>query len=359
MQARGSYNAFPSCLLRLTLLQSGRKKGYDEKVDTFQAMVLDKAGDQTKLELKQLHLEDLSEGEVTVRVAYSSVNFKDGIVALQNQFVESYPLVPGIDLAGTVIDSSDERFKAGDEVIVTSYQLGTGHSGGFSEIARVPAKWVVPLPEGLSLRESMILGTAGFTAALSVQRLEDNGLTPEQGPVLVAGATGGVGSIAVNILAKRGYEVVASTGKTNEEPYLKKIGAAQVIHRNDIIDAEQRPIREEKWAGAVDPVGGKTIQYILSTLKYGGSVATSGLTGGVEVSTTVIPFISRSINWLGIDSVECPMDQRVNVWNRLAGDFKPTSLHDEIVNEISLEQLPEVLARILEGKVRGRTLVKL
>jgi acrylyl-CoA reductase (NADPH) len=330
-----------------------------KNMNTFQAMVLDKIGDQTKLEIKQLRIDDLSEGEVTIRVAYSSVNFKDGAVAINNQFVESYPLVPGIDLAGTVIASTDKRFKTGDEVIVTSYKLGTGHSGGFSEVARVPAEWVVPLPEGLSLKEAMILGTAGFTAALSVQRLEDNKLEPDQGPVLVAGATGGVGSIAVNILAKRGYEVVASTGKSSEIDYLKELGAKHIINRNEIIDTDQTPIREEKWAGAIDPVGGKTLQYILSTLKYGGSVATCGLTGGVAVSTTVIPPISRGINWLGIDSVECPMDKRLKVWKRLGDDFKPTTLNKDLVNEISLKELPEVLTNILDGKVRGRTLVKL
>lgn len=330
-----------------------------KKMNTFQAMVLDKIGDQTKLEMKQLSMDDLPDGEVTIRVAYSSVNFKDGIVSIRNQFVESYPLVPGIDLAGTIIDSTDERFKTGDEVIVTSYKLGTGHFGGFSEMARVPAEWVVPLPKGLSLKEAMILGTAGFTAALSVQRLEDNELEPGQGPVLVAGATGGVGSIAVNILAKRGYEVVASTGKSNEEAYLKGLGAKQILNRYEIIDKDQTPIREEKWAGAIDPVGGKTLQYILSTLKYGGSVATCGLTGGIGVSTTVLPYISRGVNWLGIDSVECPMNKRLKVWNRLGDDLKPTKLNEDVVNEISLKELPGVLADILEGKVRGRTLVKL
>ena len=325
----------------------------------FQAMVLDKVNDQTKLEIKQLSIDDLPEGEVTIRVAYSSVNFKDGAVAILNKFVTSYPIVPGIDLAGTVIDSKDERFTTGDEVIVTSYELGTGHFGGFSEIARVPAEWVVPLPKGLSLKESMILGTAGFTAALAVQRLEDNGLEPSHGPVLVAGATGGVGSIAVNILAKKGYDVVASTGKLNQEQYLKGLGAKQIIHRDEIVDHDQAPMREEKWSGAVDPVGGKTLQYILSSLKYGGSVATCGFTGGMEVSTTVFPPISRGVNWLGIDSVQYPMKKRLEIWNRLADDLKPTTLNEEMVNEVSLKGLPELLGAILQGKVRGRTLVKL
>lgn len=345
-----------SCFFVLIL---DREERIVEKMNTFQAMVLDKVNDQTKLEIKQLSMDDLPEGEVIIRVAYSSVNFKDGIVAIQNQFVESYPLVPGIDLAGTILESTVERFKTGDKVIVTSYQLGTGHFGGFSEVARVPAEWVVPLPNGLSLKEAMVLGTAGFTAALSVHRLEENGLEPSQGPILVAGATGGVGSIAVNILAKRGYEVVASTGKSNEEAYLKGLGANQIINRNEIIDTELIPIREERWAGAIDPVGGKTLQYILSTLKYGGSVATCGLTGGIEVSTTVLPYISRGVNWLGIDSVEYPMNKRLKVWNRLGDDLKPTTLNEDVVNVISLKELPGVLANILEGKVRGRTLVKL
>lgn len=326
---------------------------------TFQALLLDKVNEQANLEVRPLNIDDLPQGEVTIKVAYSSVNFKDGLVAIRNQMVKSYPIVPGIDLAGTVIDSIDKRFKIGDEVIVTSYELGVNHFGGFSEIARVPAEWVVPLPKDLSLREAMILGTAGFTAALSVQRLEENGLEPSKGPVLVAGSTGGVGSIAVNILARKGYEVVASTGKSHEKAYLKELGASQVIHRNEIVDHDQKPLRKGKWAAAIDPVGGKTLQYILSTLKYGGSVATSGLTGGIEVSTTVFPFILNGVNLLGIDSVNCPMNKRLAVWNLLSDEWKPTALNKEIVNEISLNELPNVLANILDGKVRGRTIVKM
>ncbi|WP_090085514.1 acryloyl-CoA reductase [Lentibacillus persicus] len=327
-------------------------------MDTFKALVLDKKGEQTNLDIKQLQKDDLPDGDLTIRVAYSSVNFKDGMVAVNNQLVESYPLVPGIDLAGTVMGSQDNRFKEGDEVIVTSYELGTGHWGGFSEVARVPADWAVPLPEGLSLKEAMILGTAGFTAGLSVQRLEDNGLERGQGSVLVAGATGGVGSLAVNMLAKRGYDVTASTGKSDEKDYLKKIGASEVVDRHEVEDTEQKPVRRKQWAAAVDPVGGKTLQYILSTLDYGGSVATSGLTGGTDVATSVLPFISRGINWLGIDSVKCPMEKRRDVWQLLADDFKP-DMHDELVNEVTLEELPDVLRDIMESKVRGRTIVKL
>ncbi|GMK45199.1 NADPH:quinone oxidoreductase family protein [Paenibacillus glycanilyticus] len=329
-------------------------------MDHFRALVADNNGEEAPtLTIKNLTTADLPEGEVTVRVAYSSVNYKDGMVGIWGRMIKSYPHIPGIDLSGTVTESTDPRYKPGDEVIVTSYGLGVTHYGGYSELARVPASWVVPLPTGLTQREAMILGTAGFTAALSVQRLEDNGLTPEKGPVVVAGASGGVGSVAVNILAKRGYEVTASTGRLSEEAYLKELGAKHVIHRDELTETEQRPIRRPLWAAAVDPVGGKTLSYLLSTLQYGGSVATSGLTGGVEVETSVYPFILRGVNWLGIDSVECPMELRSRVWERLASDLKPTMLSNTIVNEIQLEQLPEELALILQGQVRGRTIVKL
>ncbi|WP_201008202.1 NADPH:quinone oxidoreductase family protein [Paenibacillus glycanilyticus] len=329
-------------------------------MDHFRALVADNNGEEAPtLTIKNLTTADLPEGEVTVRVAYSSVNYKDGMVGIWGRMIKSYPHIPGIDLSGTVTESTDPRYKPRDEVIVTSYGLGVTHYGGYSELARVPASWVVPLPAGLTQREAMILGTAGFTAALSVQRLEDNGLTPEKGPVVVAGASGGVGSVAVNILAKRGYEVTASTGRLSEEAYLKELGAKHVIHRDELTETEQRPIRRPLWAAAVDPVGGKTLSYLLSTLQYGGSIATSGLTGGVEVETSVYPFILRGVNWLGIDSVECPMELRSRVWERLASDLKPTMLSNTIVNEIQLEQLPEELALILQGQVRGRTIVKL
>ncbi|ACT03808.1 NADPH:quinone oxidoreductase family protein [Paenibacillus sp. JDR-2] len=329
-------------------------------MDHFRALVADNNGEEApKLAIKNLTIADLPEGEVTVRVTYSSVNYKDGMVGIWGRMIKSYPHIPGIDLSGTVAESTDPRYKPGDEVIVTSYGLGVTHHGGYSELARVPASWVVPLPSGLTQREAMILGTAGFTAALSVQRLEDNGLTPEKGPVVVAGASGGVGSVAVNILAKRGYEVTASTGRLSEEAYLKELGAKHVIHRDELTESERKPIRRPLWAAAVDPVGGKTLSYLLSTLQYGGSVATSGLTGGVEVETSVYPFILRGVNWLGIDSVECPMELRRRVWERLATDLKPTMLSNTIVKEIQLEQLPEELALILQGQVRGRTIVRL
>lgn len=333
----------------------GRVKG----MDNFRALVLDLKDGKPQLDLNHLTINDLPDGEVTIKVVYSSVNYKDAVVAIQNKFVESYPFIPGIDLAGTVIHSQDERFRSGDSVIVTSYGLGTSHYGGFSEVARVPAKWVVPLPDGLTLREAMILGTAGFTAALSVQRLEDNGLHPDNGPVLVTGATGGVGSVSVDILSKRGYYIEASTGKTSQYDYLRELGAKHIIHRDEIVETEQKHLREERWAGAVDPVGGPTLQFVLSKLQYGGSVASSGFTGGMDVSTSMLPFILRGVNLLGIDSVYCPMELRMKIWSRLATDLKPNNLNNTLVNEISLEEVPETLLTSIKGKMRGRTIVKL
>lgn len=325
----------------------------------FRALVVDKAEDSFSLEVKELTMEDLPEGEVTVRVAYSSVNYKDGLACIPNgRIVKSYPFVPGIDLAGTVTESRDARFREGDEVIVTGYELGVSHFGGFSEYARVPAEWVVPLPKGLSLKEAMAIGTAGFTAALSIQRLEENGLRPDGGPVIVTGATGGVGSTAVSMLSKLGYHVVASTGKRAEHEYLHTLGAKEILGRDEVTDTS-RPLQKERWAGAVDPVGGKTLAYLLSTTKYGGSVAVSGLTGGSDLVTTVFPFILRGVNLLGIDSVYCPMDVRKKLWERLASDLKPANLLESIGHETTLDGLPAATASILKGEIRGRTIVRL
>ncbi|WP_100372889.1 acrylyl-CoA reductase family protein [Bacillus sp. FJAT-45037] len=327
-------------------------------MNTFEAYMVDLVDGKTNLERKTIHSSDLGEGEVTIEVAYSSVNFKDGLATLPKQIIRNYPLIPGIDLSGTVIESTDDRFKKGDNVLATSYEIGVSHHGGFSELARVPADWVVPLPEGLSLKEAMVLGTAGFTAALSVQKLEDQGTTPADGPVLVTGATGGVGSVAVDILSKRGFDVHASTGKANEHNYLKELGASTILDRAELTPEDKKPMRREVYAAAVDPVGGETLAYVLSTLKYGGSVATSGLTGGHKVETTVYPFILRGINWLGVDSVYCPMELRKKIWDRLATDYKPNHLMKGIVNEITMDELPNTLSRILKGELRGRTIVK-
>ncbi len=326
----------------------------------FEALVVDRKGEDFYVGVKNLALRDLPDGDVTIRVAYSSVNYKDGLAAIPDgNIVKSYPFVPGIDLAGTVASSTDARFQVGEQVLVTSYDLGVSHYGGFSQYARVPAHWVVPLPAELSLREAMIFGTAGFTAALSIQRLEDNGLTPDSGPVLVSGATGGVGSLAILMLAKRGYHVVASTGKAEEYDYLKQLGAKEILTREEVSPEKIRPIDKQRWAGAVDPVGGRTLSYILSSTKYGGSVAVCGLTGGTSLPTTVFPFILRGVNLLGIDSGYCPMDTRVRLWERIAKDLKPQNSLSDIASDVTIHALPTVLAEILKGKVRGRLVVKL
>jgi acrylyl-CoA reductase (NADPH) len=327
---------------------------------SFQAFVVDKKEDHFTAETRTISLENLPEGNVVLKVLYSSVNYKDGLASIPNgKIVRTYPFVPGIDMAGVVLSSNDSRFHEGDEVIATSYEIGVSHYGGFSEMARIPGDWIVPLPAGLTLEETMIYGTAGFTAALSVHRLEENGMSPEQGKVLVTGATGGVGSIAVAILAKRGYHVVASTGKDSEHAFLKEIGAKEVVSRDEIVGEKVKPLDKQLWAGAVDPVGGKTLSAILSKMNYQGSVAVSGLTGGTDVATTVFPFILRGVNLLGIDSVNCPMETRKVIWNRMATDFKPDGLLEIIKNEVTLENLPQALAAILKGEARGRTIVKI
>jgi acrylyl-CoA reductase (NADPH) len=324
----------------------------------FRAFIVDKMDDHFSAKTKTITLNDLPEGNVIIKVQYSSVNYKDGLASIPTgKIVRSYPFVPGIDLAGVVVSSQDSRFDEGDEVIATSYEIGVSHYGGYSEYARIPGDWIVPLPEGLTLKEAMVYGTAGFTAALSVHRLEENGLTPDSGKVLVTGATGGVGSIAVAILAKRGYHVVASTGKESEHAFLKEIGAKEIVSREEIYGEKIKPLDKQLWAGAVDPVGGKTLAAILSKMTYNGSVSVSGLTGGTDVSTTVFPFILRGINLLGIDSVYCPMETRKVIWQRMASDFKPDSLLDTIKNEVTLNELPQSLSLILKGEMRGRTIV--
>jgi putative YhdH/YhfP family quinone oxidoreductase len=326
----------------------------------FRALMVRKDDENFSVQIEEITMDDLPQADVIIRVAYSSVNYKDGLASIPDgKIVKSYPFIPGIDLAGTVVGSLDKRFREGDEVIVTSYELGVSHFGGFSEYARVPGDWVVPLPEGLSLKEAMALGTAGFTAALSVQRLEENGLAPEKGPVMVTGATGGVGSSAVAMMAKLGYHVAASTGKSAEHDYLRQLGVKEIIPRTDLVPEKIRPLDKERWAGAVDPVGGRTLAYLLSTTKYGGSVAVSGLTGGAEVATTVFPFILRGVNLLGIDSVYCPMAPRLQLWQRMGADLKPDHLLESIGREITLEELPGALSSILKGEIRGRVIVRL
>lgn len=327
---------------------------------TFRAFIVEKTAEGFQAGLRELDRASLPEGEILVKVAYSGVNYKDGLASIaEGKVVRTYPMVPGIDLAGVVEKSSDARFKAGDEVIVTSYDLGVNHFGGFSEYARVKADWVIAKPQGLTLKEAMALGTAGFTAALAVNQLEKNGLNPGNGPVLVTGATGGAGSIALSILHNLGYQVAASTGKEAEHNYLRELGANEILDRAETSAESNRPLERERWAGSVDSVGGSTLAYLIRTTKYGGSVAAFGNTGGFNLNTTVLPFILRGVNLLGIDSVLCPMELRRELWQRLASDYKPTKLLSHIGQEISFEELPEALARILKGGARGHTIVKI
>jgi putative YhdH/YhfP family quinone oxidoreductase len=328
---------------------------------SFSALVVDKKSEnQVEALVKELTLNDLPEGDVLIRVHYSGVNYKDSLASIANgNIVTSYPFVPGIDLAGVVVSSESPDFKEGDRVIATSYDIGVSHFGGYSEYARIRSEWIVPLPENLTLKEAMIIGTAGFTAALSVHRLEENHTSPANGSVLVTGATGGVGSFAVAILSKLGYTVEASTGKSSEAAYLKELGASSIVGREDIYNGKLKALGKQKWSAAVDPVGGEPLASVLGQIQYGGSVAVSGLTAGGKVPTTVFPFILRGVNLLGIDSVYCPMPIRKEIWNRLANDFKPKSFEPFIQQEISLQELPEVLPTLLKGKARGRTIVKL
>lgn len=299
----------------------------------------------------------LGPGTVTIKVHYSSANFKDGLaITPRGGVVRDYPIIPGIDLTGEVVASEDPAFAVGDEVVAHGYEIGVAHNGGFAEYARVPAEWVVKL-EGLSTREAAALGTAGFTAALSVQALLDRGLSTGDGPVLVTGATGGVGSVAVDILSGLGFEVTASTGKTDAGELLSTLGAAAVIGRlPEDPEAKPRPLGKAHWAAAVDSVGGKSLAHILSTVRYGGAVAVSGLTGGTELPTTVMPFILRGVGLLGIDSVNHPIEQRRELWARLGKDLKPRHL-SQLENAASVSEAESVLRAIREGHHTGRTVL--
>jgi len=301
---------------------------------------------------------DLPPGEVEVRVGWSSVNYKDGLATIPGGKVARInPLIPGIDLAGEVVASEDPAIAVGAAVLAHGHDLGVARHGGYAEYQRVPAGWVVPLPAGLTPRLAMAVGTAGFTAALSVIRLEERGLRPSNGPVLVTGASGGVGSNAVGILAGRGYEVWAATGKADEADRLRGIGAAGVLAREEVTGESARPLESERWAGAVDCVGGSTLPYILRTLRRGGTVAASGNAGGPAFATTVFPFILRSVALVGIDSAVVQIAERRAVWQRIATDLRPRGLGDALT-EVTLDALPEALDAILAGRARGRWIVR-
>lgn len=304
-------------------------------------------------------LDQLPAGDVLVRVRYSSVNYKDALSANGNKGVtRNYPHVPGIDAAGEVAASEDSRFSPGDEVIICGYDLGMNTAGGFGQYIRVPAGWVMSRPAGLSLRDSMVLGTAGFTAAICVEKLLRNGLSPDDGEVVVTGATGGVGMVAVALLAKLGFRVVASTGKSAQASLLESIGAARVVDRKDLQEVSGRPLLKELWAGAVDVVGGATLANLLKTVRYGGSVACCGLVGSPQLETSVFPFIIRGVNLLGVDSVNLPLADKQRLWERLAGEWKSEHLAS-LGHEIGMNQLPECLQTVLNGNVVGRYVLNL
>ncbi|MFQ1701234.1 acryloyl-CoA reductase [Loktanella agnita] len=322
----------------------------------FKALVVEKdAEGKTDANVQELSLDQLPAGEVTVAVDFSTVNYKDGLcIGPGGGLVRNYPHVPGIDFAGTVEASDDDRYKPGDKVVLTGWRVGEAHWGGYSQKARVKADWLVPLPDGLTTRSAMAVGTAGFTAMLAVMALEDHGI--KNGPVLVTGAAGGVGSVATAILAHLGHEVSAVTGRPETEEYLRSLGATQIVPREDLNETTKRPLEAETWGGCIDAVGGAMLARVLGQMQYGGSVAAVGLAGGAGLPATVIPFLLRGVNLLGIDSVMQPYDNRVRAWARIAQDL-PMAKLDAMIHEATLTDLPQLGADILKGQVKGRVVV--
>jgi acrylyl-CoA reductase (NADPH) len=325
---------------------------------TFKAIRIDKAEKGTTVALTQFDEAELMDGDVTVRVEWSTLNYKDGLaVTGKAPVVRRFPMIAGIDLAGTVEQSSHPQWKAGDKVICNGWGMGETHLGAYAEKARVKGDWLVRLPEGITTRDAMAIGTAGYTAMLSVLALEKHGLTPGHGPVVVTGAAGGVGSVAIAILSKLGYQVIASSGRVAEAGYLKDIGASEVIDRGELA-GPAKPLARERWAGGIDSVGSTTLANVLSMTKYGGAVAACGLAAGMDLPSSVAPFILRGVCLLGIDSVMCPIELRKTAWHRLASDLDRRKLA-EITHEIGLDEVIAAGAKILAGQVRGRTVVKI
>lgn len=325
--------------------------------DTFKALLLtqDAAG-KTVAEIRQLSNADLPEGDVLVAVDYSSLNYKDGLaVTGKGKIVRTWPMVPGIDLAGTVLESTAADYAAGDKVVLTGWSVGEKYWGGYSQRQRVQSKWLVPLPQGLDTQRAMAIGTAGFTAMLCVMTLEEAGVTPDKGTIVVTGASGGVGSVAVAILAKLGYTVAAVSGRPESEAYLRQLGASEIISREEMAQPP-RPLEGQRWAGAVDTVGSTILARVLAETDYGGCVAACGLAGGADLPTTVMPFILRNVSLRGVDSVMCPVGRRKQAWQRLVTDLPETAL-GEIGHVAKLEELPQLAADIVAGKVRGRVIV--
>lgn len=325
--------------------------------ESFRALLLEERDGKPQAAIQELGRDALPAGEVLVEVAYSSLNYKDGLALTgQGRIVRSYPMVPGIDFSGTVIESASPTYSPGDRVILTGWGVGERHWGGFAQLARVRADWLVKLPAGLSLHGAMAFGTAGFTAMLCVLALEEAGLAPGEREVVVSGAAGGVGSVAVALLARAGHNVTASTGRGEHHDYLTALGARQIIDRATLATPTNRPLESERWAGGIDTVGGDTLASMLKGVAYGGAVAACGLAGGSGLNTTVLPFILRGVRLLGVDSVSCPRPRREAAWARLAGDF-PADLLDRVTQTIPLADLPALAGEILQGKVRGRVVV--
>lgn len=324
----------------------------------FNALVVEKDEDgKTSAGVQRISEADLPQAEVTVVVEYSTVNYKDGLcIGPGGGLVRNYPHVPGIDFAGVVETSSDARYSPGDKVVLTGWRVGEAHWGGYSQKARVRADWLVPLPQGLSTRQAMAVGTAGFTAMLAVMALEDHGLKPGHGEVLVTGAAGGVGSVAVAILSALGHEVAAVTGRPETEDYLRELGATRIVPRAELAETVKRPLESETWTGCVDAVGGAMLARVLGQMKYGASVAAVGLAGGAGLPATVVPFLLRGVNLLGIDSVMQPYDNRLRAWERIARDL-PMDKLEAMIQPATLADLPELGAEILNGQVRGRVVV--
>ncbi len=327
----------------------------------FKAMVVTETEDkQFTREITSKSINDLPEGDVIIKVKYSSLNYKDALSATGNKGVSRFfPHTPGIDAAGVVVESKSDKFTPGEEVLITGYDLGMNTSGGYQEYIRVPEHWIVKLPDNLTLRESMIYGTAGFTASLSCYKMINNGVVPGNGPVLVTGATGGVGSIALSILVKSGYEVTAVNGIIDETDYLLKLGAKEVISIEEADDKSGRPMLKPRWAGAIDTVAGNILSSAIKTTKYGGSVTCCGNVGSAELSSSIYPFIINGVSLLGIDSVNCPVDTRMKVWNKIASNWKLDYLEDITTELTGLEALDERISMILQGKNRGRAIVKI
>ncbi len=331
-----------------------------ESSTQFTALVVDKTIDMQFVRgIKERNIDDLPPGDLLVRVRYSSLNYKDALSATGHPGVtRQFPHTPGIDAAGEVVSCQNGSFVPGEKVIITGHDMGMETDGGWGQYIRIPSDWAVKLPAGLSLHESMTFGTAGFTAALSVFKLEQAGVKPADGDILVTGATGGVGSIAVSILARAGYRVVAATGTASDAAFLRTIGAAEVVTREEVTAGSERPMMKERWAGVVDVVGGETLAAAVKSTRYGGVVTCCGLVGSTDLAMNVYPFILRGVSLIGIDSVNCPVDTRLRVWQKLAGEWKPEYL-SEVVTEVHLEGLEEKIQAILQGRIRGRVVVTL